>query len=286
MNPILVTGANGHLGRCVLEELSRFSPDGDVFGLAETAAEATELESCGLRARLWDRSAPESLCAALSGIRRMILAPTEPFDTRVASNRTLIDAARAGGIRYIAYPSFLHADRSPLRVAHCHRATEAALAASGIEHTVLRNGWYSEMLLHSLDRDLARGRHAGTSGKARLSVAPLRDYAAAAAVAILNGEFAGRVYELAGDKAISRAEYAAILSKVSGREVTYRHLTRREYTERLVRNGMPKPKAEMVADGEVNARKGWLESDSRQLSRLIGRPTMPISETLRAALSE
>ncbi len=286
MNPILVTGASGELGRCILTELSKFSPDGEVFGLVRTPGDAQTLSDAGLLSRLGSCDDATSLKEAFKGIGRLLLVSADAPVLRAGRNARVIAAAREAGVTYITYISFLNAERSPLRIAAAHADTEAVLAQSGIRHAILRAGWFLENLTCRLPRDLASGRHSGTSGKGRLSLASRCDYAAAAAVTILNCEFAGQVYELAGDSAVSREEYTDLLSELSGREVKYRHLTRKEYRKTLQKCGMTPEAAELFADSEAGARKGWLQSDTGHLSRLTGRPTRTVEELLRIELAK
>ncbi len=63
---------------------------------------------------------------------------------RTAQHRNVIQAAIAAKVKFIAYTSLLHADKSPLALADEHIETEKMLAESGIPHTLLRNGWYTE----------------------------------------------------------------------------------------------------------------------------------------------
>ena len=118
---------------------------------------------------------------------------------------------------WIVYTSLLHADTSPLSLAEEHRGTEAELAASGIPHTILRNGWYVENHTASIPGALAGGAFLGAAGDGRISAAPRADYAAAA-VAVLSGEgHVGKTYELAADEAFTLADLAAEISRQAGR---------------------------------------------------------------------
>jgi uncharacterized protein YbjT (DUF2867 family) len=62
---------------------------------------------------------------------------------RVQQHRAVIDAAQGAGVKLLAYTSVLHADTSVLALADAHRATEAAIHASGVPCVLLRNGWYT-----------------------------------------------------------------------------------------------------------------------------------------------
>ena len=95
---------------------------------------------------------------------------------------------------------------------------------------------------------------------------------------------AGKVYELAGDNAWTLSELAAELSKQSGKPVTYQNLSEADFAAALKGAGLPAGLAEMLADSDTGASKGGLFDDSRTLSKLIGRPTTPLAESIKAIL--
>lgn len=117
------------------------------------------------------------------------------------------------------YTSLLHADTSPLSLAAEHRETEADLKASGVAHTILRNGWYAENYTDSIPGALAGGAFIGSAGEGRISAASRADFAEAA-VAVLTGEgHGGQTYDLASDEAWTLAELAAEISNQTGRTI-------------------------------------------------------------------
>ena len=97
----------------------------------------------------------------------------------------------------------------------------------------------------------------------------------------------GQTYELTGDEAWTLADLAAEISRQSGRTIPYQDLPVEEYAAVLLSVGLPEALAQAIAGWDVAAAQGALFDDSHQLSRLIGRPTTPLSvavaEALRAA---
>ncbi len=87
-----------------------------------------------------------------------------------AQHRNVVDAAKRAGVELLAYTSVLHAATSPLALAGEHRATEAAILASGLASTFLRNGWYLENYTAHLAPVLARGAVLGSAGDGRVDV--------------------------------------------------------------------------------------------------------------------
>ncbi|HTI02008.1 MAG TPA: SDR family oxidoreductase [Acidisoma sp.] len=283
---LLVTGASGQLGRLVLRNLLATVPPSRVVALVRTAAAGADFASQGVELRIGDYDRPESLEAAMAGIGRVLLISSNDLARRRAQHRAVIAAAQRAGVRFLAYTSVLHADRSPLGLAADHRDTEAALTGSGLDYALLRNGWYTENYFGALAPALAHGAVLGSSGQGRISAAPRADYAAAAAAVLAGGaSVAGHVFELAGDSAFTMAEFAAELSRQTGKPVTYADLPKADYKSVLLGAGLPEPVAELVADSSEAARGDTLFDDSRTLSGLIGRPTVPLAESLAVALT-
>ncbi len=121
---------------------------------------------------------------------------------RATQHFNVIEAAKKAGVKWIVYTSLLHADTSTLNLAGEHLATEEALKESGIEYTILRNGWYTENYTGSIDGALAAGAFVGSAGEGKISSAARIDFAEAAAVVVSDENHKGKVYELAGDETL------------------------------------------------------------------------------------
>ncbi|UYO51780.1 SDR family oxidoreductase [Rhodopseudomonas palustris] len=281
----LVTGASGQLGRLVIDGLLKTVPASQIGVLVRSEKAAAEFAARGLHVHNGDYGRPDSLKAAFAGVDRALLISSSEIGQRTAQHRNAIEAARQAGVKLLAYTSLLHADTSPLGLAEEHRQTEAALKAFGVPHALLRNGWYSENYAASIPAALAHGALLGSADGGRIASAARADYAEAAVRVLTAAEpQAGRIYELAGDASYTLAEFAAELSKQSGKPVAYRDLPQADYEAALVGAGLPGPFAALLADSDAGAAKGALFDDSHTLSQLIGRPTTPIAATISAAL--
>lgn len=281
----LVTGANGHLGKLVLAKLRTLVPAESIFGLVRREADAEALRAEGLNARIGDYTDRASLIDALTGIDRVLLISGSQVGQRIAQHENVIEAAKATEVEFIAYTSILDAVHSGMALAAEHKATEAMIVASGIPYAMLRNGWYSENLLGSLQNDLKLGKHFGAAGDGLFATAPRHNYAEAAAVVLAGTGHENKVYELAGDSAFTLADLAADITKAAGKTVAYVDMPEADYAAALVGAGLPEPFAKILADSDAWAAKGALYSDSKDLSTLLGHPTEPIAETIRIALA-
>lgn len=278
---IAVTGATGQLGRLVIAALKNQASPGEVIALARNPATTQGL---GVSARAADYSQPATLDVALHGIDTLLLVSSSEIGQRTAQHRNVIEAARRAGVGRLVYTSLLHADRSPISLAAEHVETEAALKASGITYTILRNGWYTENYTGSVAGALAGGAFVGSAGDGRISAATRADFADAAAAVLTGSGHEGRTYELAGDTSFSLAELAAEISRQTARALPYVNLPEAEYAATLAGFGLPEFLAKGLAAWDVDASRGALFDEGRELSRLIGRPTTSLAEAVAAAL--
>ncbi|MET0784128.1 MAG: NAD(P)-dependent oxidoreductase, partial [Leifsonia flava] len=177
-----------------------------------------------------------------------------------------------------------HADTSELILAPEHKATEELIRASGIPFTILRNGWYTENYVGTVTDAGTSGVIAASVGDGRVSSASRADYAEAAAVVLTTDGHEGAVYELSGDVAWSFAELAHAASEVLGTPVTFRSLSPEEHLAALAAAGLDEGTAGFVVALDGNIRDGLLAETSGDLARLIGRPTTPLVDGLRAAI--
>ena len=279
---IAITGATGQLGQHVLENLLTTVPAGQVVAIVRNPAKAESLSQKGVVVRQADYSDEAALTAALQGVDKLLLISSSEVGQRAVQHRNVINAAKAAGVKFIAYTSLLHADTSPL--ADEHIATEKMLADSGIAYALLRNGWYTENYLASAPPSIEHGVFIGAAGNGKIASATRADYAAAAARVIAEEGHAGKVYELAGDEAWTLSELAAELSKQSGKNVVYQNLSEADFAAALKGVGLPAGLADMLADSDTGASKGGLFDDSRTLSKLIGRPTTTLAESVKGIL--
>jgi NAD(P)H dehydrogenase (quinone) len=281
---IIVTAASGQLGRLVIAELLKRVPAERIVAAVRDPGKVADLADQGVLVRHADYTDPASLDAAFEGATKVLLISSNDLGNRVAQHRNVIDAAARARVGLLAYTGVLHADRSTLGLAAEHRATEDAVRASGVPYTLLRNGWYVENYTVSLGGAIAHGALAGGAGEGRISAAARADYAEAAAVVLAKDGAVEQVYELAGDTAFTLGDLAAEVSRQTGKAIPFHNLPQKEYGELLVNVGLPPPLAELIADSDAQAAKGALFDDSRTLGKLIGRPTLPLADAVKAAL--
>ena len=282
---ILVTGATGQLGHLVIDNLlARGVEPSAIRAGARDVARAADLADRGVQVVALDYDAPETVAAAVDGVDALLLISSSEVGKRAAQHQAVIGAARAAGVKKLVYTSASKATTSDLVLAPEHKATEEAIVASGVPAVILRNNWYTENYVADVARAKETGVIAASVGDGRVASASRIDYAEAAAVALTEDGHIGRVYELGGDVAWSFEELAAAASELTGRDVRYTPLTTAEHAAALEAAGLDAGTVGFVTALDANIRDGALAETDGTLSRLLGRPTTPLDEGLRAAL--
>lgn len=276
-----ITGATGQLGRLVVEQLKERGQAENIVAFVRTPEKARAL---GVEVRAFDYNDSEALAAQLAGIDKLLLISSNEIGQRARQHKNVIQAAQNAGVQWIVYTSLLHADATTLNLAEEHLETEKALNASGIDYTILRNGWYTENYTASIEGAIAGGAFIGAASSGKISSAARIDYAEAAAVVLLSDQYKGSVFELAGDHAYTLSDLAAELSSQTGKEIPYRNLREEEYAKILESFNIPGFFAQAIASWDTSVSKGDLFDESGVLSKLIGRPTTPMAASVKSAL--
>jgi len=280
---IAVTGATGHLGRLIVDDLiARGVAPAEIVAGGRRIETIADLAERGVRVVRADYDDPASLRDAFQGVESLVLVSGSAVGGRTAQHRAAIDAAKETGVRRILYTSAPKATTTPLILAAEHKATEELLAASGLTTVVLRNGWYTENYAGVLHQAEKTGEIIGSVGSGRVASASRIDYAQAAGVVLTTEGHDGAVYELSGDVAWDYPELAAAVAEVVGRPVVYRDLSPEEHLKALLAAGLDEGAAGFAVALDQDTKAGLLAETSGDLARLIGRPTTPLLEGLRA----
>lgn len=282
---ILVTAASGHLGRLVIDALqSRGVAASDIVAGVRTPAKAADLAERGIRVVELDYNAPATIAPALADVETVLLISGSEPGNRVEGHLNVIAAAEAAGVSKLVYTSAPQASTFTWPLGADHAATEKALAESSVPAVVVRNNWYVENVLADVARAAESGVLANAIGDGRIAYASRADYTEGAAVVLIEDGHIGEVYEFGGDLT-SQPELASAMSVVVDRDVTYAPLTSDELLAGLAAAGLDEGTAGFVASIDAGIAGGVLDVSDGTLSRLLGRPTTPLVDALRTAVT-
>lgn len=283
---IALTGATGHFGSIVAETLLKSVAAGNLIVSVRNPEKADNLSAHGVEVRHGDFDQPETLGTAFAGVDRLLIVSADgDNDTRIRQHKAAVDAAVRAGVGFIVYTSVGHADSSPLFLAPVHRATEEFIRESGIPYSFLRNNWYLENEVGSIQAVQAGAPWLTSAGDGKVGWATRRDYAEAAA-AVLTGEgHENTVYELSGAPA-TQAELAAVVGKLLGKEVPVQQVDDAAYADIMAKAGVPEAALPIVVAIQQAIREGALDITSSDFAKLLQRPLTPLSEGVRDLLGK
>ncbi|WP_369192496.1 SDR family oxidoreductase [Streptomyces sp. R08] len=283
---IVVTGANGQLGKGVVDQLLARVPAERIAVSVRDPEGAKELVERGVRVRRGDFDDPETLAAAFEGAEQILLvSAASTGDTALRQHRAAIAAARDSGARRVLYTSHMGANpASPFAPMPDHAETEGVLRAAGVPFTSLRNGFYAATTVMLLGSALQTGELVAPED-GPVSWTAHGDLAEAAAIVLAEeGRFDGVTPALTGAEALDLADVAAVASAVTGRTVKRVTVSDEEYRAGLVSHGVPEGQAELLGGLFRASRAGEFAEVSPVLGELLGRAPVSVREVLAAAL--
>jgi NADH dehydrogenase len=230
----LVVGATGALGRPVVRRL--LERGAAVRAACRHPDQAEDLARLGAEVVACDLTDPASLTRACKGVQRVLAAAhgllgrgrwrSERVDDE--GHRALIVAAQAAGVRRFVYTSVHGAGPGhPIDFFRTKWAIEQALAASGLDHVILRPTAFMEHHAHNFN-----GKGLLEKGKVQL-IGPgtkLRnfvcadDVAALAVRALLEDPPPYRLLVIGGSGHHSNTDVTALYARMAGVEARISHL--------------------------------------------------------------
>lgn len=284
MSKILVSGASGHLGRLVIQNLlesDKVAPSDIVAGSRDTAKLA-DLAAKGVETRRVDFD-DANLAAAFSGIDRLLVISTDVLDRpghRIGQHRAAVAAAKDAGVGRIYYTSIINPETSLVSFAPDHAGTEQAIRESGLAYTIFRNAWYMENLFMSLPQALASGSWYTSAGQGRNAHAARGDIARAIAGALVAPETGNTVYNLTGPVALTTDEIAALAHEVTGKPLAVVHLTDEQLAGGMKAAGVPEPFIPVFVSFDANTREGGFDIATKEIENLSGRAPQDLKSFL------
>ncbi len=285
---IIVTGANGQLGRAVAERLLGLVPAGQIGVSVRDPEKARELEGQGVCVRRGDFDDPASLSHAFEGATQVLIVSSNASaygGDPLAQHRSAIEAARAAGVGRIVYTSHMAASSASLFPPMLdHAATEDMLCQSGLAWTALRNGFYASSGLQFMGDALRTGvLEAPADGK--VSWTAHTDLAEAAAILLADeGRYEGPTPPLTGSQSLDLAGLAGIASELQDRPVHRRIIRDEDLRAKMAARGVPDRVADIAQGFYLASRRGEFAVVDPTLERILGRPATPVRDVLKAAI--
>ncbi|PLT33147.1 SDR family oxidoreductase [Bacillus sp. V5-8f] len=283
---ILVTGATGKLGTKIVETLLKTVPANQLAVSVRDPEKAEGLRARGVEVRQGNFDNPQTLDSAFAGIDRLLIISADgDNETRIRQHTNAVGAAERAGVQFIAYTSIVNAQKSNIFLAPTHKATEEAILKTGITYSFLRNNWYLENEISSIQGVMADAPWVTSAGKGKVGWALQQEYAEAAAAVLSGNGHENTIYELSG-KLLTQEELAAALGEVLAKEVSVQQVDDAAYADIMKGAGVPDFLIPMLEDIQKGIREGELAIESNDFKKLLGRPLTPIKEALAQVIKE
>jgi uncharacterized protein YbjT (DUF2867 family) len=229
-----ITGATGEIGGRVAARLAD-------RGLAQRLIVRDPSRAPRLPAaevvQVTDYGDAVSMRGAFDGLRNLFLVSAKESATRVQQHVSAVEAAVAARVERIVYLSFLSAaPDATFTFARDHFRTEERIQSAGVAFTFLRPCLYIDKVPLWVGSD---GVIRGPAGNGRVAWVARDDIADVAAAVLTGGGQDGSTYDVTGPEALTLAEAADLLSRVTGRAISYQEETLEEARESRRPTGAP-----------------------------------------------
>jgi NAD(P)H dehydrogenase (quinone) len=282
----LVTGASGHLGQLVINDLleTHRIPASKIIATTRKPQTLAALKARGVDVRAADFDDTANLVKAFKGATRLLLISTDAMDRpgrRLEQHRNAIAAAEKAGVEHVLYTSMPKPETSAVLFAPDHVGTEKALAASGLKGwTVLRNNWYFENLLHSLPHAIKSGTWYTAAGEGKIAHIAREDLARAAAAALASDQGGKNTYTLTGAQEYTTGEIAKLVSDAVGKPISVVQVPLEGLVQGMVGAGVPEPVARVFGSFDTNTAQGGLSGVTGDYRKLTSNDNTPFQSWL------
>lgn len=260
MSNILVVGASGTVG----SELAHL-----LAAQGESVVNVTSREPTAENQVQVDLVSRTGLHEAFEGAGRAFLLSPPGHANQDELLAPLIDEARARGLKKVVLMSAMGAnadDNAPMRKA------EKRLEASGLPYNIIRPNWFMQNFnTFWIQGILQQGKIFLPVGTAKGSFIDARDIAAVAAKLLTSDAFANRDFDLTGPAALDHDTVGAILSRETGRTITFQDIPPAAMLDGLLTAGIPRPYAEFLIVILGFFKAGYAERTTDAVAQILGR---------------
>ena len=263
---ILVTGSTGNVGTELIACLKKV--DADVKATVFSKKSATRLDK-NIEKVIFDFEKTETFNKALVGVKKVFLMrPPQMGDPKKLY--PFIDAVKKAGVEQMVFLSLLGVQHNPLAP---HGYIEKYIIKSGIPYTLLRPSFFMQNLSTTHCKDIRECNEIIIpAGKGKTSFVDIRDIAAVAAKVLTEPGYDNKAYDLTGSEALSYYQVSEILSKVTGKDITYTNPSLKAFGKRMsATEGVDKDFVTVMKGIYLVAKLGLAGKVTKETEQILGR---------------
>jgi len=276
---ILVTGATGTIGSHVV----KFLKDKNAYfsAMVRSVEKEKPFKDQGIETVIADLSEQDALKRAMHDIEILfLLSATSPLSPELQGNA--VKVAKESGVKHIVKVAARGSSKNAnFNIGKWHGLTEEEIRQSGIPYTFLHAHTFMQNLLFDADTVKKENAIYSTQGDGKIPMIDTRDIAAVATTVLTAPDVhAFKTYELTGPEAVSYHEIARELTRLLGREISYKKQTPEEGRKAMLDGGMP----EWLVDDMIKLNKRYAENEATEVSpdveKLLRRAPLSLQEFL------
>ncbi|MCB0415702.1 MAG: SDR family oxidoreductase [Bdellovibrionales bacterium] len=267
---VLVIGASGTVGSLIVQKLKE-------KGYQVSAATSKPVKS-EEQVQI-DLASGQGLKSAFEGVDRAFLISPPGYANQYEILSPLIQEAKRRGLKKVVLMTAFGAnadESSPFRRA------EVELEKSGLNYNIIRPNWFFQNFsTYWVSGIKEHNKILVPAGTAKVSFIDVRDIASTAVELLTSDEFANRDFDLTGPESLDHDQIAELISKVSGKSVTYEEIKPEVLKEGLLGAGFPEDYVDFMLLIFGYLREGYSADVTDSVKTVLGREAIGFEQYSR-----
>lgn len=279
---ILVTGASGNVGTYVIEELLKMGES--VIAAGTNVEKLKQKFGEGVEAIYFDFTDETTYINALKGVDRVFLM-RPPHLGKPEDLYPFINAMKKASIKLICFLSLMGVESNPIPP---HHKIEKYIEKCDVPFAHLRPGFFMQNLsgIHAQEI-IEKNEIFVPAGKSKTSFIDAADIGLAIATLLHKHlEYKNTAHTITGKEALNYYQVADILSKVTGRKITYIKPGYIKYRNNYIkRRGLEKEYVNVTVALYFMTRMGTAKKVTNEFYRLTGKQPRSFEEFAKANIN-
>lgn len=242
MDKIMITGATGNLGGWTINHLlnNKGIPADQIIALVRDEKKAEHLAEKGIELRVGSYDDPNFLKSAFQGISKLLFISSAELDNakRLDQNHNVVMAAKSAQVEYIVFVGVADPELRIYGLEDVDMATEHAIRAVNIPFTFMRNSTYLDEIASDLKSAAKNSTLISSTNGKKFNWVLRKDLALANATVLTEDNHKNKTYELIRSTSTTYPEVASVLSRILGKEISYKESPSDLTIKNLIESGV------------------------------------------------